>query len=345
MTVDTAETSPSSETPAEGVVDTSIATEATTDVRAEPSTADANEAPRSFLDVVKSVVEPKREEPEGSSPAAAEKPDEGGEPEAPPELTDAEIAELPFHNHPRFKQVVDQKNAFKAQLETTTAQLREMERPAEQWSNVREFMEHNSISDDDMLDGFKMMALIRTDPMQGRVALAAYLTELDSALGLVLPDDIREDVESGYLSEERAFELSRARAMTVSQTAQQQQQRQAEERAQAERASQELGNQLSTAAENWEAARRTRDPDFDAKQDLIADRMRAIAMAERLRPNTPEQLTALLDRAHADVTAHLSRFRTPPAAVRRPTSASQATVAAPQPKSLREAITLAARGT
>jgi hypothetical protein len=346
MTVETAETSPSSVTPADAEV-TSTPAEATTDAAAASSTAtDAKEAEArpSLLSVLKDVVEPKEATPEGSSPAAAEKPAGDGAPEAPKELTDAEIAELPFHNHPRFKQVVDQKNALKGELETATTRLQELERPAEQWGNVRGFMEHNGISDQDMLDGFKMMAMIRTDPLAGRAAVASYLSELDRALGLVLPDDLREDVENGYMSEERAKELSQARATTAQVTAERAAQQEQDGRAQAAREAQELGQRLTSAAESWEAAKRARDPDFEAKADLIADRMRAISLAERKTPKTPEEINALLDRAHTDVTAHLRRFVPAPRAVSRPTSAAPATVAAPAPSTMREAMALAARG-
>lgn len=343
MTDLTAETSPSSVTPADAEV-TATPAEATTDAPAASSSApDAKEDRPSLLDVVKNVVEPKEDTgPEASSAAAAEKPADG-EPDAPKELTDAEIAELPFHNHPRFKQVVDQKNALKAELTTASDKLREFEEPARLWGNVRGFMEHNSISDQDMLDGFKMMALIRTDPIEGRKAVAAYLTELDQALGLVLPKDLRDDVESGYLSEERANELARARAATRSYEAVETERRQTQERDQAASARQEVTSKLTAAAEGWETARRARDPDFEAKADLIADRMRAIAMQERKSPRNEAEMHALLDRAYDDVTGQLRRFTPAPKPVARPTNSSPATVAAPVPKTLRDAIALSVR--
>jgi hypothetical protein len=258
-------------------------------------------------------------------------------------LTEAQLAELPFHNHPRFKEVITQRNALRSELGEATERLRQYEPDAQQWGNVREFMQHNNLSDQDVLDGFRMMALLRTSPIEGRAAMAQYLSEVDAALGLRLPDDLREEVEFGYISEERANELARARATTASYEAQAQANRQYVEQNQQQEAVAALQTQLTTAAERWETARRARDPDFEAKADLIADRMRSIAQAERLQPSTPEQITALLDRAAADVTVHLKRFVPAVRSMARPTAASPATVAAPEPKSMREAIALALR--
>lgn len=339
------EQSPSS--PAETPEAPAPAVEATTtDVTAAPSPAegDAKEPPPSLLDVVKNVVEPKEEAEAPSAPEPAKTDDPAAPPVPPPEMTDAEIAALPFHNHPRFREVLSQRNALRGELGEAQTKLRQYEPDAQQWMNVREFMQSNNLSDQDVLDGFRMMALLRTDPLQGRAAIAQYLTDVDRALGLLLPDDLREDVESGYLSEERAAELAKARAATASYEAQTAEQRQQEERNQALRENEALAQRLTSAAETWENARRARDPDFEVKADLIADRMRSIAQAERLQPRTPEEITALLDRAAQDVAVHLKRFVPAARAVNRPTSASPATVAAPEPKTLREAIMLAARG-
>ena len=291
---------------------------------------------------MKSVVEA-RPEPEAPSAPEPAKTDVEA-PAAPQEMTEAEIAELPFHNHPRFREVLTQRNALRGELGEAQTKLRQYEPDAQQWGNVREFMQHNNLSDQDVLDGFRMMALLRTDPLQGRAAIAQYLTDVDLALGLVLPNDLREDVDSGYLSEERAYELAKARAATTSYEAAAAETRQYEERTQAQRAHEAMAQRLTSTAEAWENERRGRDPDFEAKADLIADRMRSIAQAERLQPRTPEEIVALLDRAAQDVTVHLKRFVPVPRPMSRPTSAAPATVAAPEPKTMREAIAMAARG-
>jgi hypothetical protein len=288
-------------------------------------------------------VEPKAE-PEAPSATEAPEPVEGGETPAPSELTEAQIAELPFHNHPRFKEIVGQKNALKSELQTITAKVEELQRPAEQWGNVREFMATNSLSDQDMLDMFRMGALLRTDPLAGRAAIAEYLSDIDLALGLRLPPDLQEDVDAGYMSEERARELHQARSTASQAEATAQAQREREEQARAVQQQTEHAQQLTSAAKAWEAAKRARDPDFDAKQDLIVDRMRSIAAAERLQPRTAADINALLDRAHQDVTAQLRRFVPAPKPVNRPPSGAPTTVATPQPMTMREAIAQAARG-
>src|SRR3954469_17015945 len=134
----TEELSPSSTT-AEAVEAPAPAPEATTDAPADPSPAgDAKEASPSLLDVVKAVVEPKVEA-EAPSAAAPEKND-AATPEPAPELTEAEIAELPFHNHPRFKEVLTQRNALRGELAEVQTKLRQYEPDAQQWGNVRAFM-------------------------------------------------------------------------------------------------------------------------------------------------------------------------------------------------------------
>lgn len=342
MLVEETETSPGSE-PAEDVAANPAPAEATTDVaESSPAAADVNEAKPKLLDVVKAVVQPQAE-PEASSAAEPKTEGQAAPEEASDELTSEELETLPFGKHPRFKQVIGQRDEARQQAGELQTKLAEYEPAAQQWGLVRGFMSENQLSDTDMLDGFRMMAMVRMDPLNGRKAIVDYLDQLDTALGLKLPEDLRDDLDLGRITEERAYELSRSRAaQTAQQQEQQQRQTEQQQSQQREQVQQHVSN-MTTAATAWETQVRGTDPDFDRKQQLIADRMQALVAADpKATPKNADEMTALLNRAHTDVTSALKRIVPQPRPVARPTSAANPTVAAPQPKTMREAIALAA---
>lgn len=325
--------------------------DANTQNAADTSTADDTsvteaEQPKSLLDVVKDVVEPTEEPVEDKESLNLEKAEDGKATEAKveedkpvddgkSEPTEADDAKLPFHKHPRFQQVIQERSAFKKEIETLKPE-------AQEWRSIRTFMETNSLTNDEVAKGFEIMAAMKNDPIRGRDMLAEYWNNLQAFAGAVLPQDLKQRVDDGEVTDDVASELARRRneAEFLRQRQEVEAQRQ-QEQAQMQQyaATQQI---MRSAVVDWESGIKTRDADYSVKQPFLLDKVRA-AMAVS-QPRTSQEAIALVERAYSEVNDSLKRF-TPsrPAATTVRSETSSANVA-PQPKNLRDVIKLAAAG-
>lgn len=230
-------------------------------------------------------------------------------------------AKLPFHKHPRWQEVLRERDSYKA--------------GHEQFEQIQTFMQVNQLDAAEVANGFKIMALMRQDPEQALELLRPYVDSLELATGRKLPDDLADRVENGLIDEDTARETARLRAdvqrgkqrseVLEQNTVQQQQIAQAQA--------------VQTAVRVVEAELQGSDPDYQRKAPFLMDRIRALILAEN--PRTPEQATAIVRRAHKDVSEQLK-----PMIQRRPvttaTSGDVAVTSRPEPKSLQDAIRQAA---
>lgn len=302
------------------------------DESAASSPLDAKKPEPSLLDVVKNAVAPDEAEAEDTSAPEAEKEGDADPEDAASEPTPEDPPADRLHRHARFKELVAEKNELRSKVETLQA-------PAEQYQRIEAFMQHNGLDNQAVVELFRVGALIRNDPEKAYEAIADTLVELAKITGRTLPADLTEDVEYGRISEERAAELSRERARatrleaTLTATGERQEAQQVQQTVQGVRA----------AVADWETRTRSSDPDFKVKEKLIADRVSAIA-AQTGKPQTPEQAVTLIARAHREITTELKSVIPQRQAIGRGPSSSSSTAANPVPKTLLEAISVAARG-
>lgn len=302
---------------------------------ADSSDADEKGAkePENLLSVVKSAVE-KEPEAAASPPVKdeADKPAEAAEGDKPAEA-EAKDADLPFHNHPRWKEMVAQRDTYRED--------------AERYGNITTFMGEHGLSGEEVAEGFSVMAAIKSrDPEQlakAREYFEGGLAQLDELLGNALPDDLRERVEAGELDEATAKETANARARAnLAET-------RLKDRNDADTAKSErdqrvkLANDMVTASNGWEERQRKADPDFAKKASLVEQTVRAIVQREGKAPASPEEAVALLDRAKAEVDETVSKLVPTPRPVAPKPRSSSAPINA-EPKTLRDAIAGALTG-
>ena len=292
-------------------------------------TTDANEAPRSLLDVVKSVVKPEVVAPAAPSattgqekPAVdAEKPAEG---EAKPD------ADLPFHNHPRWKEMIAQRDSFKPD--------------AENYRQITSYMEANGLSTAEVAEGFQVMANLKSGSPavleQARGWFAERLAALDAHLGHTLPADLQQKVNDGLIDEELAREYARTRAsatilegQNTARTERQAQDRQADEVTAATTA-------MTTAVNDWEIRTKAADPDYATKAPLVEAQARAIVQRTGRPPANAEEGIALAEAAYAEVNRLLKPLAPKPRPIT-PAPAGMSTRVSEVPKTLKEAVRLA----
>ena len=292
------------------------------DESAESSPAES-ETEEDLLSVIQDAMQPD-EEAESHSEEQVEELDEVAaasdtEEEADDSADDAEYDNVPFNKHPRFRKLLDERNAYKEN--------------ADKFDVMQNYLSKNNLSGDEAAKGLEIMALMKNDPMAALTALKPYVQMLSETAGIMLPQDIQSRVDDGYLDEDAAKELSVARAEAARSKAQLDQVAQAQQNQQR----QAVRNNLVDTANAWETKTRESDPDFDLKQDLIDARITAI-VKEQGYARTPEQVLAIANQAYKDVN---ERFQSKFGNMRPMKTASGGKLGgSPQaePKSLAEAI-------
>jgi hypothetical protein len=282
---------------------------------------DANKKPTSLLDAVKSAVQKTAAdaasstvETNGASASEAKPPQPSLDDKAKDKAGVDADQKLPFHNHPRWKEVVAERDAYRTD--------------AGEYRKITGFMSNNGLSNEEVVEGFQIMALMKINPAEAHKKISEYKARLDAIVGEVLPEDLSEKVRDGFIDPDTAKELAALKA----------QQKLAEQRQ--EQAIQDRDLQvrkgIHSAVVNWEQQMKVKDPDWSAKQEMVTDQVRLMLSAEQ--PSTPEQALALVERAHSIIRERLSRFaprRQPVSHVASSTSSANATVV---PQSLKEAV-------
>ena len=302
------------------------------------STEDAK--PSSLLDLVKDVVakseaeapsSPEADEsdsPESSDTKTPADQPSSDEPDSKDEVKPEDDEKLPFNKHPRFQEVIRQKNAFKAEAEA-------FKTDATQFRAISDYMAQTGLSPDEVNQGFEIMAALKNDPLKAREMLLKTIEPLNVLAGETLPDDVSRMVEEGDMTEAAAKELAIARARIAMQENQQREalehQRQYSERS--------AHQQITSAVETWEQQVAARDPDYEAKKALVFKNIR-LAHMERPARN-PQEAVAIAEAALAEATAMLSNVMPKKVAMKQPVSTQSASHAKPQPKNLDDAVRLA----
>lgn len=200
--------------------------------------------------------------------------------------------DVPFHKHPRFQEVIRQRNGFRED--------------AGRYQNVVGYLNENNLTSDEAANALATFAKAKIDPAGAFAELKPWLQNLLIAAGEVMPDDIKSRVDKGEITADVGVELSRERAKSKSHET-----RQGFEAQRQVRTSQtNLVTELVTTAHSWEADRRVKDPNFAAKEPLL---LREVAFLQQQegKPKDKAGVLAQLKKAYDAVN---KSFR-PPAPV------------------------------
>lgn len=235
-------------------------------------------------------------------------------------------ADVPFHKHPRWQEMLRERDGYKAK--------------ADQFDAIGTFARQNNLTAEELNQGFEIMALMKNNPAKALELLAPHLSNLELATGRKLPDDLQKKVEDGLLDDETAQELARTRIEAQTNRARAEQtesERQQERERQAAEAAVSAAQAMQGAVVQWEEGIKQRDPDYSHKQRFVTDRVRAL-MAEKGRPQNAEEAVALVKEAYDDVTKQMRTMLPKREQVRAVTSDQSSTRATAAPKTMEEAI-------
>ena len=294
----------------------------------EQSSSSESETEETLLSVLQDAMEKPSEEA-GSQPEEEVKEESEEEVlEADAESTDEQsdstededsYEEVPFNKHPRFQELVKEKNEYKVD--------------AERYQNITSFLDENRVSADEAAAGLQIMALMKKDPVEALNALKPYVETLSQAAGYVLPDDIQNKVNDGYLDEDVGRELAQTRAAAQNERTQ----REALIQDQQQQTQQAQLHDVAMSVTDWENKTRSTDPDYDLKQPEIDDRVRVL-VATQGRPNTTQDALAMAKQAYTEVNErHKKRYANKPA-MRTASGGNLAGTPQAEPNNLNEAI-------
>jgi len=293
----------------------------------DSSSAQGEETEETLLSVVQDAM--KKEAVEEESPTSEVNEEEESKAESnvtsdvpvEAETEEENFDDVPFHKHPRFKEVIDQRNLYKAD--------------SKEYKKITNFLDSNNISAEEAAEGFQIMAMMKTDPKAALEALNPYVKNLGLASGITMPEEIQQKVNDGYLDEDAARELSQAKA----QATQNQKRLDALEKQQVTNQVQaEMGN-IASVAREWEQKTKQSDPDYSLKSDEIDDRVKVL-VAERGKPRNAQEALSIVDTAYSDVNKrHSSRSTKRP--IKTASGGKLSGTPQAEPKNLQEAVAMA----
>jgi hypothetical protein len=304
----------------------------------------STEKPQTLLDVVKdqfkksSSASESETEAEEKEETTEEKPSEESS-EKPADTANAETDEKPVP-YARFKEVNEEKNTLKQQVEANKAAV-------EDYQVIVNYLQDNNIPTERFGYWMKVAAAVENNSPDAQKLLEPYFTEWSSSRGDVLDADLQEAVDKGALSIEwakkvmagRGAEKAKARLDKSSQEQQ------------AQRAAQQARNQLYTALSTWQQSKQQTDPDFKPKTDSKAPDgkyeifLAKFSQAVQSHPiSNAQDAVALSERVLQDVNTLFASFKPKPTQTKvLPKSTASTTKTTNQPSTLTDVVRATAR--
>lgn len=250
---------------------------------ADSSTAAPEGEKRDLLSVVRDAVRPKDVT---ASPAGEQQdqPTAGNASSAPEpkEQDDEGFSDVPFHKHPRFRQLVDQRDQFR--------------KTAEQYEKVQDFLSQQGLSEEDAADALLLQAQIKTDPVGAWQKMKPMLEDLAIRAGVIVAPEYADRVRKGEMTKATALELSRMKAASTSAEAARKALEDRQKAGEAERHRQAFRQSIA----DWERDVKLRDPDFSKKIENIQKELAWLHLKEG-QARTPQDAKRQLDAAYAAV--------------------------------------------
>ena len=305
---------------------------------AEPAKG-AEASPPLVLDAVKAALGDKAKKE--TSPDSATDPDvskatpEGEKPAAEQdlgELTEDELKRYAPKTQRRILSLLNQRGEYEKRAVAA-------EGKAELFGRIESFASQNGLSDEDVEGLLEIGSMVRNDPFKAVERLTPIYSELLKRTGHVLPAPIEERVKQGYLTEEDARKLVQAETRAA---LEEERRTKTEEQANADRQrgqAQAHVDGVKRAAADWEAARKSVDPDWSSKQPRVGELIE-LEVHRNGYPKSTADVVKMLDTINKKVSDEFKRFAPKPREVT-PAKGDASSGAAAEPKTALEAARLA----
>jgi len=276
----------------------------------------------------------------GVSPAPAKEADPSAPPPSPDQLPDDPTAEELARYHPSAKARVDKLIAQRRELKGEVERLRGVEPQAQAAASVQKYLADNDISRDDFLLPLELASAMRRGDFEAfYTGVKPYVQLAEEYLGIALPADLQAAVQQGQMTTQAAARFSRERMdRGLAQSRNMRTQQIYTEQTQTAQ-QQQVASHIFNTVQAWEAQKQRTDPDYAVKEPLLRDVIGSV-INEKGRPQSAEQAVELANEAYRRAGMHAQKLaaqrRAPTSRV--PSSTGRSNGAAPEPKSLREAV-------
>lgn len=261
-----------------------------------------------------------------------------------------EDSKLPFHDHPRWKEVLGQRNEYEQQVQ----RLKPL---AEQQQSIVDYCTKSGVSGEEFQQALEIAALLKSDPQGALEKLTPIVTGLKVLGGESLPKDLEEEfvqiqteLADGTISEATAKRYEQRLRETAKLRAQQlfkgEQGKQAEQRQR-----EQMVLNATTAVNEWQEAKMKSDPDYRPKaKDTdplgkfeLVDRefnyLTNAALQKGQNILNPKLVTQIAEQAYANIQATTNQWRPQPKERKGlPTTNSSGIDPKGEPKTLHEAV-------
>lgn len=325
---------------------------AVSDVSPAPSSS-ADEGVKSYQDAIDAALGGTEEAPASASGDEATTPKptgtvaagaDGTNGEEPKDPTDDELKSYSHNAQSRIRELVERRKAVESQL-TEKDQVLETLRPqAERMGQIESFMQANSIEPAHLDNTLNIAALIQTGKFeQALQAVGPIYKQLLDLTGSILPPELQQDVDAGYITQQHAAELHRAKTANANASERENAESERKQRESAESAHTNRVNMMAQTGDAWATEKKTSDPDWSTKQDLVNSevelQLRRIATtAPQDLPSSKDGVRKLLDGCLKTVEDRLRVFRPAPQAITPMTGRPASAGARSKPTSYMDAI-------
>lgn len=314
------------------------------DVDVTPESSPEQASEQGLMSVIDKVLDGKEASPtseqEPDKSASEEETDkEGAKDELPDEPTEQELKDATPKTAKRIQTLLGERHELRQQVQT-------LQKDADQWRQVERFREEKGLTPQEVANSIQIAALMREDPGKALEILAPVWASLQQQAGAVLSPDLEQAVRRGDMTREAAHRLVQAQASAEHSRAQLERQQTAQQKAQEEQRHRQHTDSIVSASTAWEQNWRSRDPDFEAKQDMVAQ-IADLRMRTDGFPESPEKMHQILDDALKQVNGFMGKVVPQKPRIAPPaTSASSrvSTTANARPTSYMEALESALNG-
>lgn len=219
--------------------------------------------------------------------------------------------DVPFHDHPRWKEVFGENRTLKALVaEYETGEVKER---ADNFQQLNNFLSENNLDSDELKEGLRVMSAMKNNPEEALQIISQYYDVLRKMNGYVLPDDIQAKLDDGTIDKDTAYAMSTDRARNGQLQARLDKQEQTDQTRQKSEQENDQRNKQATFVEgmknavtDWETKWGEKDPDYSKLMPLVRDRVATLKQMNP--PKTAEDAVKLAEQAKTEIQAEMAQF-------------------------------------
>lgn len=318
--------------------ETPAGTSPTPDVKPAESSTAASSGVKSSLEAVNAALAPKKtEESPTSTEQDSKEPDpKSTQPEAGDPSDEEEVKKLSEAAQHRIRELVGQRKTAEAEVGTLRQEVETLKPEAESFREITGYMRKHEITPDHLNNALAITAMMNAGDFATALPILESLVEqARKGAGEVLPQQLQEQVNLGYITEAHAKELQKAR-LNASQTEQRaMRERQMREASDRQTQVATLVQNAAVAADEWTTEQAAKDPDWNLKHDLVLQEMenRLHKGGQQNYPRDKKAARKLLDDSKKAVEERIGKLRPAPKTIVPPATghgASPRSAAAPK---------------